>query len=427
MSRAGVRYRMRTDGAMWAIALMLSCSSAAAQDIVVDPSGPVRTLTKAIAVARPGARIVVKPGVYREPTIRVDKRVRIVGEGYPVFDGEGERQIITVVADSVEIRGLTLRNVGTSFVEDQAAVKVDGAHHCVIADNRLENTFFGIYLAKASYCRITGNSIRGEKLSESQSGNGIHLWYCRNILIADNEIYRHRDGIYFEFVEDSEIIGNHSESNLRYGLHFMFSDRCRYQNNLFKDNDAGVAVMYTKNVLMIQNRFELNWGSAAYGLLLKDITDSDVLNNRFYRNTTGLYSEGSNRVNVEGNAFVENGWAVKIMANSENNTITRNNFIGNSFAVATNSRASYSTFRENYWDEYQGYDMDRNGYGDVPFRPVRLFSYLVEHNEPSLILMRSLFIDLLDIAERIIPSLTPETLVDDKPLMKPVSIPRPGS
>jgi nitrous oxidase accessory protein len=391
---------------------------ATAQEIIVTPEGPVATLGAALRQARSGDRIVVQAGIYREPTIVVDKAVEIIGEKGAVLDGQEANQIMTITGDSVTVRGLVFRNVGTSFVEDRAAIKVNAAQHCTIADNRFEDTFFAIYLAKVAHCRVAGNEIIGAKASESQSGNGIHLWYSKDITVENNTVHGHRDGIYFEFVEDSRVAGNVSENNLRYGLHFMFSDRCAYRDNTFRDNNAGVAVMYTKHVEMIGNRFEHNWGSAAYGLLLKDITDSRIADNTFRANTIGIYVEGSNRLTVEHNNFLENGWAIKLMADAQDNRFARNNFIGNSFDVATNSRHHYSTFSENYWDNYQGYDLDRDGFGDKPFRPVRLFSLMVEHNEPSLLLLRSFFIDLLDAAERVIPSLTPETLVDDRPVMR---------
>jgi nitrous oxidase accessory protein len=201
----------------------------------------------------------------------------------------------------------------------------------------------------------------------------------------------------------------------------MFSDRCRYSGNAFRENGAGVAVMYTNHVTMTGNRFEDNWGSAAYGLLLKDITDSEVERNVFRGNTVGIFAEGSNRVQVRGNDFAENGWAVRIMANATDNMFAGNNFERNTFDVATNSRRSYSTFRGNYWDTYAGYDLDGDGTGDVPHRPVRLFSLLVEQHPPALVLLRSLVVQLLDQAERVVPTLTPETLVDEAPLMRRVA------
>lgn len=397
--------------------MLLVVPSIRAQDVVVSPAGPAASLLEAIEMATPGQRIVIRSGVYHVHDIVVDKPLQLVGEGNPVLDGGGE-QILTIAADSVSVQGLVFRNVGTSFVDDRAAVKVDEAHQCRISNNRFEDTFFAIYLAKSSGCTIENNTILGEKSTESRSGNGIHLWYSRHTTISGNTIRGHRDGIYLEFVEDSEVTGNTSAYNMRYGLHFMFSDRCAYRDNVIRKNDAGVAVMYTKHVEMTGNQFDGNWGSAAYGLLLKDITDSKIKDNVFRYNTIGIHAEGSDRMQVTGNDFISNGWAIKIMANSMENEFAENNFVANTFDVATNSRHSYSRFVGNYWDKYKGYDLDRNGVGDVPFRPVRLFSLMVEQNEPTIILLNSFFIDLLDAAERVLPALTPDALIDEHPAME---------
>jgi nitrous oxidase accessory protein len=401
--------------------LVAPFGSADGQDLVVDPDGPLTSLTEAVRVALPGDLILVRPGTYREPTVVIEKTLSIVGEGFPVFDGQGERQLIVVTADSVRIEGLELRNVGVSFVEDRAGLKIEEVVGCTIRGNRLVDTFFGIYLQESASCVLADNDIRGSATKETNSGNGIHLWYSKDILVEGNTVVGHRDGVYFEFVEDSRVVGNVSEDNLRYGLHFMFSDRCAYRENAFRNNGAGVAVMYTKNVEMVDNEFSDNWGGAAFGLLLKDITDSRIEGNLFLRNTTGLYGEGLNRTEVVDNDFLENGRAVKIMANSLDSFFTGNNFIGNTFDVTTNSRTAYSQFDRNHWDEYRGYDLDRDGYGDVPFQPVRLFSLVVEANPPALVLLRSLFVRLLDVAESVLPALTPTELSDGRPLMRPLA------
>ena len=396
--------------------------NSAQYDLVVDPTGEYPTVSEAVRAAPSGARVLVRAGVYQEAErIVLTSPITLQGEPGAILDGELSGQILEIRSDSVTVRGLTFRNVATSFVEDRSAIKVEVSRHCVIEDNTLESTFFGIYLANSGDCRIAGNVLRADRTRESASGNGIHLWYSKNIEIVDNDIRGHRDGIYFEFVEDSWVTGNVSEENLRYGLHFMFSDNCTYRRNRFAENGVGVAVMYTEGVVMEENDFAHNWGNAAFGLLLKDIRDSVLQNNRFWGNSTGLYAEGANRLQVVGNEFRENGWAVKIMANTEDASFTRNNFVANSFDLATNSRRTWSEFDGNYWDEYGGYDLDKDGVGDVPFRPVRLFALLVERNEPSLVLLRSFLSDLLDLAEAVLPLLTPEDLADHEPSMWPLA------
>lgn len=385
--------------------------------LVVSPTGPYHTIGEAVARAAPGDTVLVRAGTYREPLIRVTRRIVILGEGGPVLVG-GAHEILAILADSVAVRGLVFDGVEPSRVEDRAAIRIRGAAGCVVADNAVRNAFFGIYAEGARGCRIARNTVQGPG-PEAGGGNGIHAWRSPGLVVEGNEVRGHRDGIYLEFSPHGRLEDNSVSGNARYGLHFMRSDTCRYRRNRFAGNGAGVAVMYSRAIEMLENRFEDNWGPAAYGLLLKDISDARIRGNRFARNTVGLYVEGSGRNRVERNDFVANGWAVKVMANAVGNVFAGNRFEGNTFDVATNSRSATSRFEGNWWDRYRGYDLDRDGRGDVPFRPVRLFALIVEQYEPALILLRSAFVDLLDAAERVLPVLTPEALADARPLMEP--------
>jgi nitrous oxidase accessory protein len=228
----------------------------------------------------------------------------------------------------------------------------------------------------------------------------------------------HRDGIYFEFVTNSLITNNHSEGNLRYGLHFMFSHNDEYRNNSFINNGAGVAVMYTKGVKMIDNTFEHNWGSASYGLLLKDIRDSFVTGNKFVKNSVGIFMEGSSRIDFKENTFYNNGYAIRLQASCDDNTFERNNFSANTFDLVTNGTLVLNKINSNYWDKYEGYDLNKDGIGDVPFRPVSMYGMIVEQMPTAVLLWRSFLVFLMDRAEKAIPAITPENLKDDLPSMK---------
>lgn len=388
-------------------------------EIVVAPDGAVRVIGDAVRMARPGDRVVVRAGVYREPTIVIDKSLELVGEGWPVLDGEQQRELITVLADDVTVRGLHFRNVGASFRDDRAAVRVTEASGCTIEDNRFDSAFFGIYLASATDCRVARNTLRAFGTRQTTSGNGIHLWSSSRVTIVDNEISGHRDGIYLEFSDSVTVVGNRSTGNHRYGLHFMFSDDCAYRDNRFSGNGAGVAVMYAARIAMTGNTFDDSKGDAAYGLLLKDITDASLERNRFTRNTTALLAEGTTRLVATRNRFDGNGWAIRLDASAQASRFVRNEFLGNTFDVATNSSHTAAEFAGNYWDRYAGYDLDRDGVGDVPHRPVRLFAVVAARFEPTLVLLRSFFVDLLESAERLFPSLTPTTLYDGVPAMRP--------
>jgi nitrous oxidase accessory protein len=237
--------------------------------------------------------------------------------------------------------------------------------------------------------------------------------------IIHNTIKGHRDGIYFEFVTHSIIWRNISLANVRYGLHFMFSNNDHYVANVFEENGAGVAVMFSKQVSMHGNYFANNWGDAAYGILLKEISDGAIEGNTFVQNTTGIFMEGVNRIVMNRNAFIGNGWGLKIQASCMDIVLKRNDFIGNSFDVGTNGSLVLNTFSNNYWDNYEGYDLDHDGVGDVPYRPVSLYSIIVEQNPTAMMLFRSFITTVMDKTERVMPSLIPENLVDKEPLLKP--------
>ncbi len=198
----------------------------------------------------------------------------------------------------------------------------------------------------------------------------------------------------------------------------MFSNNDEYLNNTFRNNGAGVAVMFSRNIIMRDNLFEKNWGPSSYGLLLKDILDGEVTGNRFIENTIGIYADGSNRIKITGNEFRHNGWALKILGSCMDNTVNGNNFLSNTFDLITNTSTNYNRFDGNYWSEYSGYDLDKNGIGDIPYKPVKLFSMVVSNLPASIILLRSSFVDLINFAEKITPSLTPVSLADNSPLMK---------
>jgi nitrous oxidase accessory protein len=403
-----------TAGLIWLIVNQLVLASI----IKVSSNGQTSSIQKAIYAAAPYDTIMVNGGTYIEYNIQVTKPLNIIGRNLPVIYGDHQAEIITIMSDSVLIKGFQIQNVGFSFTKDWAGIKVDNKDYSVIEDNVLLDTYFGIYLKKSNHTILRNNRLKSKAENEVNSGNGIHLWYCENVLIENNYISGHRDGIYFEFVESSKIHHNISEENIRYGLHFMFSNHDDYIGNVFKNNGTGVAVMFSDHINMKNNHFIDNWGSTNYGLLFKEIYDGELSGNIFQNNTVGIFADGSNRIKILNNEFRGNGWAMNIFSSCMDNEIAYNNFISNTFDLTTNGKRNNNDFHDNFWDQYSGYDLDKDGIGDVPHRPVRLFSYLISKVPESIILLRSFFIDMLNIAERVAPVLTPQSLSDERPRMK---------
>ncbi|HRH48410.1 MAG TPA: nitrous oxide reductase family maturation protein NosD [Panacibacter sp.] len=379
----------------------------------------IHSIQQAIDMSKNGDTILVDAGIYLEKNIAVNKSIVLKGINHPVLDGEKKYEIISVKANDVIVDGFKLQHSGSSGMDDLAAIKIYTSRNVVIRNNILDDNFFGIYTQFGTNCTITNNQIHAAGNAELQNGNGIHCWKSDSMRIIANKVSGHRDGIYFEFVTNSIIWRNISEENIRYGLHFMFSHNNAYISNIFRHNGAGVAVMYTHGMKMYNNIFEESWGDAAFGLLMKDISDSYISGNRFIRNTSGIYMEGSSRIMMEKNIFQNNGWAIKMQGSCDDNTVVHNNFSGNTFDVSTNSDLVLNLFNNNYWDKYEGYDLNRDGKGDVPYRPVSLYSMIIDKNPSTAILFRSMIVTLLDKSEKVFPSMIPVDLEDKFPHMKP--------
>ena len=399
--------------------LLFSCFFSEAKTIEVCSDCKVKQLATALDLAADYDTILVKKGTYISVNTEIKKQVVIIGEEFPVFDGQEKDEVLVVKADNVSLSGIFIKNSKRGSMKDYAGIRVVDSRNVQIINCKLENTFFGIYLANSKNCLISGNHSKGANYGNSDTGNGVQLWKCDSIKIENNHMEGHRDGIYFEFAHFCLIEKNLCERNFRYGLHFMFSDSDVYRNNTFQNNGTGVAVMYTKNVEMYDNTFQNNWGDAAYGLLLKDISNSIIEGNTFTNNTVGVTMEGSNMITFSKNNFASNGYALKVMANCIRDTFMYNNFTANTFDAATNGELRENSFMYNYWDKYEGYDLNRDKIGDVPFRPVSLYSMIIEQMPYAVMLLRSFTVEILNRAEKSIPGIVPETFQDYAPMMKP--------
>ena len=376
-----------------------------------------KTILPALKFAKNGDSILVEKGFYKEGNIIINKEIYFLGRDFPTIDGDRKFEVLSIKSNNVTVKGFKIQHSGYATMDDPGGIKVYDSHHVTIIDNLVYDNFFGIYIQYCKNCIIKNNKIIAFGKEEQEIGNGIHCWKSDSLQIIGNYVSGNRDGIYFEFVTNSVIWRNISANNIRYGLHFMFSNDDAYFSNIFENNGAGVAVMYTQNVVMMNNTFKDNWGDAAYGLLLKDISDATIFNNRFINNTSAIFMDGGNRIIVEKNTFKANGWGLKIQASCMENVIENNNFLGNTFDVSTNSTLVQNKFISNYWDKYEGYDLNKDGLGDVPYRPLSLFSVIVESNPPAMLLFRSFMVTLLDKSEKILPSLTPENFIDNTPLI----------
>ena len=400
--------------------ILLSISfltNAHAKVILVGKGKTFTKIKNALNASEHGDTILIDKGHYKEGNLVIDKAIYLLGKDFPVIDGEFKYEVISVKSDGVTIKGLHVKNSGKTVMSDPCGIKLYSVKNVLVEGNILTDNYFGIYLQDSKKSIVKNNTVHANEVKDPQSGNGIHCFKSDSIQVIGNNIKGHRDGIYFEFVTHSIAWRNVAKNNLRYGLHFMFSHNNAYITNYFKHNGAGVAVMFTRKVVMMNNTFEENWGDSAYGVLFKELSDCYLSGNKFLRNTTGIFFDGTNRVIAENNIFQENGWGMRMQANCMDNVIAKNNFLGNTFDVTTNGTLTLNKFADNYWDNYEGYDLNKDKIGDIPYHPLSLYAVIVERNPPAMLLYRSFMINLLDKSEKVIPSLTPENFVDNSPRM----------
>ncbi len=223
--------------------ILLFSISTLASTIKVGKSEKIKSITTAVSMAKPGDTILVLKGEYLERDIKIQKPLIITGVNLPVINAGGKGSIFFVRSNGVKIFGFRLINSEVGYKFENAAIRLEEVSNCTVENNDLYNNFFGIYLQKTTSINVVNNVIHSFAKSETNSGNGIHLWNCDSIQIIGNKISGHRDGIYLEFSKNNLIQGNSAKNNIRYGLHFMFSDNCSYFKNRFSENGAGVAVM----------------------------------------------------------------------------------------------------------------------------------------------------------------------------------------
>ena len=404
------------------ICLSFSIITLSARTIEVGEGKAFSSINAALHKAKAKDEILIYgKKIYKEHLV-IQKPITLKGVGTPIIDGGQRGDVIKVNADNVTIEGLQIQNSARSSQVDYCGVHVKDAQFVTVRNCVFRKNQFSVMFQNCKNGLIANNNISSNITYNPIMGNAVHCWKSDNMHITSNNIGHNRDGIYLEFVNNSHIDHNTVSGCARYGLHFMFSHFNVYNSNRFNHNQAGVAVMFAHNVEMINNTFEFNRGTSSYGLLIKELQYSTIKWNRFLDNTVGLLIDGGSDLNVHHNVIKNNGWGMRLISASTNDTIVHNNFLGNTFDMTTNVSYNRNNVNGNYWDKYEGYDLNKDGYGDVPFHPLSLFSMLAEQNENVLFFFHSFLMNLLDATEKVLPSITPDNYVDNYPHMNPYKL-----
>ena len=387
------------------------------------PSPALPTLRAGMAAAKAGDVLRLGAGTYRGP-LRMEKPLTLSpqpgAEGRVVIDGGGAGRVVEIKAAGVEISGLRIVRSGDDIEQTDACIYVHGeAGQARLLDNDLRECLFGIWVNGATESRIEGNRIQGMvKAIFSDRGNGINLWQVKNAIVSRNVITQARDGIYLSVSTQSEVRDN-LMYKLRFGIHYMYNDKNRIIGNTACNSLVGLAMMFSKG-LEIRGNLALN--NRDHGFMLRSIQDSRIVANRSLGNGKGIFLNDSSFNELSGNHVEENTIGVHVIAGSKDNRVYGNNFVDN----PTQVRFSWSkpilwdhAGRGNYWSDYLGWDMNRDGLGDKTYHASNRLDQLLFRYPQMKMLASSPVVQLMQALETRFPVIRPAGIQDRYPSMRP--------
>ena len=409
------------------VAVALAAAAApgvrAAPATVIEVSPGESALQAALDAAPAGAVVRLAPGVY-PGQFTIERTLTLEGAPGAILDGGGAGRVLSVAAPDVTVRGLTVRNSGTSLAETDAGIYLDKpARGALIEGNRLENNLFGIYLHGARNALVRGNEVIGNRsLRMSERGNGIHLWAARGSVVEGNTVRYGRDGIFVTTSRKNAFRGN-SFSDLRFAIHYMYTHDSEVSGNTSRDNHVGYALMYSDRLRVFDNRSE---GDRDHGFLFNFTNKSRIEGNRVRAGRTKcVFLYNANRNVLSGNLFEGCAIGIHFTAGSEGNRIAGNGFVANETQVKYVGTRHVEWSADgvgNYWSDNPAFDLDGDGIADAPYRPNDLVDQVVWRHPLAKLLLTSPSVRILRWAHDRFPSIYPGGVTDSAPLMRPPAL-----
>ncbi len=378
-------------------------------------ASPLQSLVDA---APAGATLTIPPGTY-EGDLLLHKPIRLVGEGRPRLVGSRDGSVVRIRAANVTIEGFDIDGrEGGDLGRDSAGIHV-AARNVTVRDCRIGNAIFGVYLREADGSVVEGSRISGIPGKEAgEKGSGIHVWNTLGFDLVGNEIVNVRDGFYIQSSSRGTIRGNVAR-DLRYGLHYMFSDDNVFEDNRFENGAAGTALMYSKRIVFRRNRFLHNRGFASVGLLFKACDDVVAEDNLIADNARGIFLEGSYRNVFRRNVVALSDAAIVLYDSSGGNRFEGNAFVGNLTPLSLVGRRTDTVFAGNYWSDNDEPDLDGDGLSDRPYRLTSVFDHFRGNLTAADLMSQGIAARALAAAEETFPVLRAIPVEDHAPVVRP--------
>ncbi|AII14411.1 copper ABC transporter NosDFY, periplasmic copper-binding protein NosD [Campylobacter iguaniorum] len=376
-------------------------------------------LQDAINNANDGDVITLGAGVY-EGNILINKPITIDGKDQKaIIRGNGTGDVIKITSGNVRLLNLTIENSGNSHTTIDSGITCDNASDILIEGNSLKSTLFGVNFKQCNNSKILNNKITSKPVDLGLRGDAIRLWYSHDNIVEGNYVYDSRDMVVW-YSSNNIIRKNYGERG-RYSLHFMYAGKSLVEENEFKQNSVGIFFMFSSGSLVRNNKVFSSTGAFGVGIGMKDTSDFVIENNILSHNARGLYLDQSpfqpGTVNVfKNNQILYNTSGIQFHATQHKSIFENNDFIGN-MEVAINdtpgSKIAKNEWSNNYFDDYAGFDRDKNGIGDIAYKNFTYLDSLWQYYPNLRFFYGSSIMTILNFIARLAPFSEPELLITD--------------
>jgi len=386
-------------------------------------AGPVSSLQALIEQTPEGGVVPLEPGKYLGPVV-VEKAVILDGKGRVTVDGQGKGSVLLIKADGVVVKNMIITNSGDSHDRLDAGILVRSSRNRIL-NNKIDNTLFGIDLQEAHENEIIGNEISSKNVTLGLRGDGIRIWAGHHNIFRQNRIHDSRDMVIW--YSNDNIIEDNEGWNNRYSMHFMFTGGNLVRRNSYHHNTVGIFLMYSRDIVVEQNVVKYSLGGTGVGIGLKEVDNMTITNNKIVYCTAGFFFDLSPFQPDRYNFIKANIIAYNIIGADFNSTLARNILKGNAFIdnletvrVRGEGVASENLWEGNYYSDYEGFDRDRDGYGDFVHNHDIYLDTLWMNNDWMLLFSGSPVISVINLLAKLAPVSEPKRLMTDrKPVFSP--------